>query len=227
MITKHVVFLTCMIATIFFLSTTASAQHPYSEYPVADLSQYYFPAEGINPEWSKDDLVFTRPKPAWEELSRNEKYIIAGLSPECAEDGVSILPWGTEVAIAAMKLYEHHGHIPAILTPDELRLLEEFQNVDEQELDVFRNPITGNWPLLKSSSQSPGNLYIRALTFDEMMYFAKLDSYYNMLWFHNMDFGTDGELVCAQLKSHVFYIRIYGLNEPIVENLNYMTATPE
>lgn len=218
--------MTLMLTAVILACTigTASA-HPSDGRQPRDLSAVWSPEVGLPPEWSTGDLVFTKPKPAWQELTPAEQYIIAGTvtSPFGNE---SLKPWEQEIFLFVRRYFEQYGAIPERLSPEVIRQAPGYAGYSDARLEVFRSPLTGEFPRLNAASFSPGDVYIRPLTPGEMQYFAQRNPVYNADWFGK---GTvvdpnSHDPINTELGTDVYYIRIYGASGVIVDGLEYILS---
>lgn len=211
---------------LVWLTLPAAASHPAEGMPVNDISSQYSPNWGMKPEWGIDDLTFTQPKPEWNDLTQMEQYILAGVSRSGLPSGEPLDPWTTDIFRVVRAYYEEYGQIPQVLNDEIIRSTPGYKNISESRLAVYRNPLTGDWPLLNASTPSPGDVYIRSLTHNEMGHFAVLVPYYQHLWFDGLSLNSEGDYsVSSQLASDVYYIRVYGWSGPIVETFQYVYKT--
>lgn len=102
-------------------------------------------------------------------------------------------------------------------------LLPEGQEVGEDELAVFRSPITGEFPKLNATGFSAGDLYIRPLTEDEKEHIASLDEHYRTMWYDGLELGPITEAYHnIMLITDVYYVRVYGYNDVIHTGLYFL-----
>lgn len=116
-----------------------------------------------------------------------------------------------------MAYEREHKRIPAVLDETAIRSIPYYENISVAELELCRNPFTGEWPRLNSHTLSPGDLYMKVLNEEEKRHFAETLGWTD-IWFG--DEGASGKKLC----SPVFYQRIYGRTGPIYESLPYVTC---
>ncbi len=184
---------------------------------------HVYPSE-IAADWTGGDLIFLDQAsfPPLDQLSNIDKYILAGaVSTEGADVSQ---PWSRHVAMAVSYIYAVTGEVPERLTPQELRAVPVFKNASVAALDVYRNPITNDWPVLNASEYSPGNLYIRPLTESEKISYANRSIGYKMMWLHgrapdSRKLAAEGQRqrsldemisVTKDMIGPVWYYRVYG-----------------
>ena len=203
------------IYSAFYLSAhPAMAGHASDGHQPKEVFNY---DQGAPEEWSIGDVQFYDPqsKPPLESLTDTERYMLAGTVDSSLPSGSALGPWFQQVYMAALKLYQRHGSIPEVLDPDQLRELPEFAQIPQGLLDVYRNPLTGEWPRLRSMDPSPGDLFIHVLSDSEMQFIAQRSPYRQKLWFGGK--ALNGDVNWEQNKSiklieRPFYIRLYGWN---------------
>jgi len=224
---KSIFFLSVIISIIIFISQVAFADHPALGQPTGNLKTFYS-QEGLPPEWSLGDIVFSpaNMKPAPEELTEIEKYIVAGTTSTAYNAAVGHKPWRTELLIMTDHFNGELGYIPEVLSGDAIRMIPGYGDMTDEDLALYRSPITGEWPKLNAYSDSPGDVYIRPLTMGEKAHFAELNPTWNRRWFERILAdpirGCDRDI---DYITPVYYVRIYGEEKVLVEILKYFMLT--
>jgi hypothetical protein len=211
--------------------TAAAATHPYQGQTLNQVAGY---PDQATPAWNYGELTFLGPDklPKVTELTNAERYIVAGTSTSPFSARAGLPSWQMSIWNAVARIYSETGKVPAQLTPAVLKASKFYKNTSDAELEVFRSPITGDWPYLNSKQFSAGNVYIHPLTRDEMQHFAARSPIYHKLWFEglgpnrsklNSKGGTIEEIYSApyQLDGPVWYVRIYGQNKVLINTLTY------
>jgi len=179
----------------------------------------------FGPEFNHGDLVFTRPYPDPDTLTNAERYIIVGCQGSTPEQ--NMLPWTYYIWHCAEALDERLGHVPDQLSEE---LLREVGARSTATFELFKSPLTGNYPRLTAATASPGDVYIRALTPEEMRFFAGKAKPYQELWYDGKrtDPRTGEVLEKVKLDGKVYYVRVYGWHGVILSELMFTTvpATP-
>jgi hypothetical protein len=165
------------------------------------------------------DLTFVGPEGAEpkQSLTPAEIYMLAGTGKGQKGDG-SYGPWNTMVFNAAYSIYMETGSLPDRLTDAVLRKSNHYKDVSNASIELFRNPLTGEWPSLKAQQFSPGDLYIRPLSNTELRHFASLSPIYSGMWLEGKGPGGRGN---RQLSGPVFYVRIYGAQGVISNGFSF------
>ncbi|MCH7472059.1 hypothetical protein IIA79_03800 [bacterium] len=204
-----------------------AAGHPASGHEVADVFDSFYNMDLIwpPPEWSTGDITFflsDRPSP--ETLTQEEKYIVAGVRTSSLPSGLGLAPWYMGICSIAEKFYNAYGYLPEVLTSEVMRTIPRWEERSESWLDIFRSPLTGEWPALNAASHSPGDIYMRPLTQYEMRHFADLYPGYQHTWFESkrLDFSTGKYTQDIRPVTDVFYVRVYGWNGTLVEHFSYV-----
>jgi hypothetical protein len=198
--------------------TVVLAAHPAQGYEPRDISHSY--AKGYYCGLDVNDLTFVEPEDQTpiSNLSNIERYMVGGVQDSSL--GGSLGPWYVSVYWAAISYYKKYGTLPDTLSLDILKQIPATQNLKPDMLEIYRNPITGEWPKLNSTVFSPGNLYMRPLTTPEMQYFAFYDTSCRKIWFDNVTLDVecikkgcppqDCDTVPVKLDTPPFYLRVYG-----------------
>lgn len=215
-ITTFIVWSLGMVGTAF--------AHPSDGYPARPLqSGYGEPDYGFPSSFSFNDITFVQ-YPQANTLSEQEKYMLSGTSS--GPWGYALPAWYISVFQAVQTYYKKHQVIPASFSPEMfLEFVADPSSIQQDYLDLFKSPLTGDWPLLNAQSYSPGNMYIRVLTEDEMQYYADLNPVFQELWFDGVFRKGDGTFENVKMISNVFYVRVYGLNGVIYNGLLYGWAS--
>lgn len=204
-------------AASMLICTTAWAAHPAEGYEPNEVRNYY---QGPPPVWSNGDISFVDPdsKPDEDSLTDIECYILAGC-PDSAT-GAALPSWIESMYMAASKYYAAFGQLPSVMDEQELRKIAEFKQMPASMINIYRNPITGQWPTLNATTPSPGNLYIRPLASAEQSHIAAVSPRYKKLWFDGKTGDWDNAdshdaldslySVPVNLMGPPFYIRVYG-----------------
>jgi hypothetical protein len=174
--------------------------------------------DGAGPELSRGEITFTRDKKSLSELSPEERYILGGAKVSDLPDSRWLLPWADQIFNLALAYHTQHGKLPAVLDEAAIRSIPYYSAITAAELDVYRNPFSGNWPRLDASAPSPGDMFIKVLNETELVEYARLLGRWQA-WF--------GGAAEKKLCSPVFYQRIYGTNGPIYESLPHVTCGSE
>jgi hypothetical protein len=177
--------------------------------PKLRLAAVYVP-DGTDPAISRGDITFTGNKPPVAELCAEEIYIVAGAKVSDFPDGRSLDPWADQTMRMIMAYERTHSTLPRVLDEAAIRSIPHYKFWSDEELSVYRNPFTGQWPQLDATEASPGDMYVKVLSEAEKVEYARILGRWEE-WF-----GTgSGKKLC----SPVFYQRIYGRMGPIYESL--------
>ncbi|MDQ3024373.1 MAG: hypothetical protein M3R04_08340 [bacterium] len=184
--------------------------------------------------WSYGELTFLGPDkfPAVEDLTDVERYMLAGTATSPFSSKAGLPSWHMSVWAAVHRIYNETGAVPDRLTPEVLRASPAYSSLSDAGLDVFRNPITGEWPRLNAKQFSPGDVYMHPLTQDEMRHYAGLTPSYRLQWFEGKGLdreklsrgGNVDEMYTADytLEGPVWFVRIYGEKGVILNTITYV-----
>jgi hypothetical protein len=196
-------------------AAAARWKHPgVAHPPLLALEQVYVP-ESENPDLSRGDITFTRDKTPRSLLSVEEIYIVAGARVSDYPDKRQLDPWASQVFRMILAYVVEHGEVPLVLDDRGIRSIPYYSQISDEELAVYRNPFTGEWPRLDAQNPSPGDMYVKVLNEAEKVEYARLLGLWEV-WF--------GQGKGRRLCSPVFYQRVYGRNGPIYESLPTVTC---
>jgi hypothetical protein len=197
----------------------AWASHPAEGQQSLPLAGEY--AAGNNdrtPDWDFGEIRMTDIKPDPATLSDMERYMVAGTATSTLPNGLGLLPWKQEIWSAVVNYYDTFGTVPTELNPQVLRQIPGLANASDEFLQIYSNPLTGAWPRMDASTQSPGDVFIRPLTETEMRYYGTRSRTYWQEWFN----GTDLHHRKRRLDGKVWYVRVYGLHGVLCEQFYWM-----
>jgi hypothetical protein len=96
------------------------------------------------------------------------------------------------------------------------------QDIPQATLDLYRSPLTGAFPRLAAEGFSPGDIYIRPLTAQEIQHFCTMRPRWDMMWNQGLEPASQpGEYYEVELLSEIFYMRVYGFHSEIVTDILY------
>ncbi len=178
----------------------------------------------VSSKWDYNDVVLTIPLQPTATLADMEWYMVYGAyASPYSELGMD--RWHLLVSSYVHRFYTEHGYIPEQLTPEILMMSYGPQQVEPKILDVYRNPLTGEWPRLNAKEHSPGDLFIKVLSPDEEEYYSQIDSdinaYCNTYETYNPSTGE-----CVRMRpvnNGVLYVRMYGYSG-VLHNGFYYSA---
>lgn len=204
------------IAGLLLLTNSANgAGHPSSGYPARDLGGAY---GGLPAALSTGEFLFLdeADRQSRAALSQPELYMLVGTSRSSGRGGLS--PWYMSVYFAASAYFQAYGVIPETLGPAELQRL--YPSAPADRLDVYRNPLTGDWPRLNSATHSPGDMYLKVLSQNEVEWFADRHSGLRAIWFETSTPHPDdiragmtpetARKLRVNLAGPPIYMRLYG-----------------
>jgi hypothetical protein len=208
------------------------AAHPADGQRVNDSNQYerYYDQvcqQQLGPEWDHGDIQLTLPHQPASTLTDLEWYMIYGAETS-PFDKYGMEAWYLYVSTYVHRFYTEHGYIPTQLTPETLAMSGGPQAMDQCYLDVYRNPLTGEWPRLDAISHSPGDLYIKVLNPDEERYYAQylpgIEAYcFSGEYVDPID-GKQTKVEPAE--KGVLYVRVYGKTGILSNGFFYSYDTP-
>lgn len=210
---NYVVFNCLILGAVLMLVGTAYAKHPAEGHPVVDFSwteNCSFP----DAELSINDLTFMPEEqcPDFEALTQLEQYMLFGVQSSDLNPDNELPPYKTTIIGWVAKYYNTYGVVPEQLTPEVIRSIPGKEGMKDEWLEVERNPLTGDWPLLKAAGHSPGNFYIRVLTEEEIDYFVE----HGYGYLRNPPNGENR-------STPVFYVRMYGYNGVLSNALAFIS----
>jgi hypothetical protein len=203
--------------------------HPAVEYTANELPAQYGTANyGLSADYNYGDLTFHAPYPDPQTLTDMERYMLGGAHSDTP--GHALKPWVDHVFQTVSSLHMATGEVPADLS---LETLRELPVAGDQPFDptadhwnLFRSPITGEFPRLDAQDFSPGQVFIRELTEDEVAHFASVSPIYEQHWIDGviLDPETDEVIDHVTLSSEIYYMRVYGVSDVIYSNIVYSLA---
>jgi len=225
------VLFACVVFTLTMTMAVRAAEHPANGREIAELPSDYGTAEFSLPSgWSYGDLTFGGPFPAANELMPPEQYMLAGTKPTSDRADDALPAWIDAVAEFCLDYHSTFNTVPTVLSSDVVTQLCQQQGRSLTAVDktLSFNPLTGNAPRLDAQQQAPGDLYVRALTAEEMQYYAQRRPALYDAWYGGLT--TDpatGRQSRVKLLTGVLYVRAYGSTGVVYENLVYRVSEPE
>jgi len=210
----------CLTAGLLLLTavTICYAAHPAAGHPIAGEwhDEWHYPDASL----SMGDLTFMPREeyPVFDELTQLEQYMLLGVKSSARSAEHGLMPWTDQIVSWVNKFHREYGYVPEQLTPDVIRSIPGYEEYADEMFDAERNPLTGDWPRLQAAEFSPGDLYIRPLTEEEISYFAEHGEK------HLRDPGSwTGDDSMVRI-SPVYYARFYGLNGVICNGFQYFSG---
>jgi hypothetical protein len=198
----------------------AKLTHPVHGHKARSFIKYiYGPDHGHPSSWSQGDITFPESYPPVSALTEEEKYIIAGSDSSAWSRTAGLCDWVNSTQSMVAKFYDQYGYVPDQLTPAIVRSIQGMEQFGDENLRQYLNPLTDEWPKLKAAAPSPGDIYIRPLTADEISHYAGKSKNCRDIWIDGRwkDPST-GEYVPVKLDGKVYYMRVYGWNAVIYAN---------
>jgi hypothetical protein len=195
------------------ISSPCLAAHPAEGHPIDGqwFDCWHYPAA----EDSYNEITFMPESeyPDFDSLTQLEQYMLLGVSSSDLSGSPALPPWTTTILAWVAKYYAVYGSVPDTITPDIIRSLPGFEEFEDEAFQAEFNPLTGAYPRLNATQPSPGDLYIHALSEQELRHFVTLGYTY-------LQPSTNGHeldvywpsLGTSERVSPVFYIRMYGYN---------------
>lgn len=221
----------CLVVTCVFGVSPASA-HPSDSYHPNELDSGYGAdwGYGLFAEWGINDISFTQPYPDPSSLTPAERYIVAGATSTATDRPLSkrLHPWWRDICAVAMNYYYQQGRLPTQLDEEMVRATAaDSEGVSQAWVDLHRSPITGEFPKLNARMFSPGDVYVRILTEDEIQHFLALLPPLERLYNQHEMLGPQGDWIKAHIVGDIYYVRVYGLHGVIWSNIQYDTVIDE
>lgn len=220
---RLLVWINCVV--LLMIPAVALASHPAEGCKPNPLhSAYGTKGLGLRADFNYGDLTFHAPYPDPETLTDMERYIVAGAS---AGDGKVLQPWKRQIIDIVMSLDHNTGSIPPALSLEVLEAAVLNLEENPHAADIFKSPITGEFPRLDAVEFAPGQVYMRRLTDDEKRHFASLNPFFHGAWYEGImiDQATGEKLSDLEMLSDVYYVRIYGEQGVLFSNIEYIFKT--
>lgn len=133
--------------------------------------------------------------------------------------------WISEINMFLIGHYDRHGRLPAAMTRE---MLDETMYgggpMPDRLLKWYRSPITGEFPSFSAAEFTPGGVYARILTKEEVHKLARFDASLAGLVTSRKMVGPDGEVVDGRVLSPVLYYRYHGETGLLKEGYSYIFA---
>jgi hypothetical protein len=220
-------FLVLSLVTVLLLATQCLAgSYPGDGFPPNELpAGYGSDSYGLGPDMNSFGLEFFSPYPAPDSLTDQEKYIIAGASGSSM--GHPLGSWQRDLFMLVSRIYFNTGEVPAVLTEDLIDSTISGE-VEQGLIDRFRSPLTGEFPRLDADFFSPGDVYMRLLTPQEVEYAASLwEGAYDVLVRGVKVNPQTGNEVPVYILGGVWYMRVYGYNDVLYSSVDYRWTTTD
>ena len=201
-----------LLALLIVCWATAASAHPYEDYPVIrPFDCYGRPGLAGSPEWNYGDITFAEAYPDPATLTDAEAYMLNGCAEYEGSDQLALASWHSLVMLYVKFHYSRFGEIPAVLTPQVCAdaVGKEIADLPAGHVAQLVCPLTGDYPRLDAAGFSPGNLYVKVLSEDEMRHFAGIKKRYDDIWFKGIEEAPSGTYE-VKLTSPVYYVRMYG-----------------
>jgi hypothetical protein len=223
-LSRHSLINGSLVLALLVTSNVAFA-HPSEGYEPNELHPNYGdPALGLPSEANFAEIDFTAEYPDPGSLTAAERYMIAGT--KTSSFGPGLQPWYQTIMSAVRVYYKNHQEVPDELTLQDIREMTSGQPDSDWE-EIYKSPITGEFPRLKELENSPGNLYVRVLTSEEVDHLSKFWPGLRKLYFESISINPhSGEATKIELTSPIFFVRVHGYEGAIWESLSYSTRAP-
>jgi hypothetical protein len=207
----------------FMLGNTALADaHPADEFQPLDFPAYDRLMGDSN--WNSGELKFYSPdeRPSFSQLNNIEKYMVAGgIDPET---GIAHTAWRKQMLTTAREYYLKFGEIPSELSVENLQALSGNPDIEQFYLSMCENPIQNRATKLQEQEFSPGDMYIKVLSKEEMIYLSYISPYFKKIFGLNIDANPEmggEETVMPDINGPVLYYRVYGEQEVLMSGIFY------
>ena len=222
---KHV-YLTLLI--VILLSSEALSSHPAEEYAPA-IDPGYMTYAGDS-SWNQGELQFAGrdERIPFDDLTDMERYMSAGL---VKEDGSVIFAWWLRMAIILEDYHDHFGTLPSVMDEQAIRSIPGRSRTKQQDIEWYRNPITGEWPEVANPDPGPGNIFFMPLSTPQKIYLTQFDPSWKRSWFHDLEYsyelhqqGFSYEECFTKVEpitSEVWYFRMYGEDGILMTGTTY------
>ena len=212
-----------VLTMLCMTNLTAYAAHPSDGHESENIELLYTGNCGMPVEWSFGNVQLTDRRVPLAELTSEECYILAGVKTCRWSDEAGLEPWKITLFSIVNKFVKAHGYIPDQMTPELIRSIPGYENTSDDRLDLYRSPITDDWPKLNCEAFNPGNVYMVKLTPAEIDHFAELIPEYAEMWGDNCWWDpSDGEYKCIDIKTPIYFMRIYGQTGVLYEGIDFV-----
>lgn len=208
------------------LSATASAAtaHPSTAYVAQPVAPRHLTAGDRPQEAWQNGLSFRPCEKHAGELSSAERYILRGLQPTHGGSGQPEA-WKTKILMFAHAYCSRYGSVPPELSPETLEQIGMGGSGFEERVAWHKSPISGDFPRFDSQDFTPGGVYLRVLSADEVHFQAQWDSNLAGLVTVGKSIGSEaGSKQDALLLNPVLYYRFYGESGLLSEGISYIFA---
>lgn len=214
-------FLTSIIAALLMTSQGLAGSYPGYGYQPNELPDGYgTDLWGLGPDMNYQGLEFYSPYPRPDSLTDEEKFAVAGAKDSAL--GHSLRPWYWDVFDIVNTIYYNTGEVPAELTSEMIKTVFIGCDTDEMLIDRYRSPLTGEFPQLDVEYFSPGDVYMRLLTPDEIDYMTSTsEDHYDVLVRGMLENPGTGCEEPVFVHGGVWYMRVYGYNEVLHASVKY------
>lgn len=211
-----------LLMLVMMITPSISLAHPADGYATNPLPEGYGTIEyHTGPVNGIGVMTFTCPYPSPESLTEAEKYVIAGTVS--GPEGQALQPWVYQIGQVISFYYQKEGYIPGRFSTDMLFALEYGDStIDDARLDIFRSPITEEFPRLDAGNFSPGDLFVHILSEDEKWEYSEDSPQLRDAWFNKVS-EHEGQSYEVN-PSPVTYVRVYGENDIIIEAIIAIAA---
>jgi hypothetical protein len=219
-IEMKILLVTIIAFTSVLVSYTAGA-HPSDAYEPRGLPAAYG-TEGYayGSRFNFAEIIFQEQFPDPDALTDEEKYIVSGTAVSSNGDGMPA--WNLEIFMMLERYERIHGYLPTVLDEEAIRSVLGDTTVSSSFFDKFRSPLTEEFPRVDALDFSPGDIYCRKLTENELDNIAQIDPYILGLVDHGEWVNPEtGQTESAHFATGVYYIRIYGWNDVIYESIQF------
>ena len=224
---RQLVILVLVVIATLKISSDEAFAYPADGYEPKDLfGAYSTGGVAYPPFWNIGDLQFMLTYPVPDSLTDSEKFIISG--SKGSSYGHPLEAWKDLILDYVIAYEARTGIVPSEFSPDYFNAEMASEPLDNSQLAMFRNPITDEYPEFDATSFTPGGVYIRKLSQEEMETYAGISDHFDNIWFKNRVkyYGSD-EFIPAKLTTPVFYVRIYGESDLIFTQLLYNYSVEE
>lgn len=216
-------FLVLAACCILSATAVADAGHPSQGFERLDVPDSMLRGE-LPPEAWTDQLSFRPCAKPKAELTAAERYILFGSRPLHSGNS-NPEPWRLKILFLAMTVKGTTGELPSAVTREMIDLTAaDGQPVPDEYANWYRSPVTGEWPRLDSFEFTPGGVYLRMLTADEVRHLAQWDTVLTGLITTRKMALASGETGEGILLGDVYYYRFYGETGLLKEGFTYVFA---
>ncbi|MEZ5337934.1 MAG: hypothetical protein R3F46_06675 [bacterium] len=213
---------TLFLIVILSLWSNAASAHPAEDFNAFELPAY----ERLmgDSSWNNGEIKFygASERAPYASLSNLEKYMIAGAVDPVS--GTAYTPWQRQILTTALEYTRKFGEVPAELNITTLQELSGNDQIDPAIMAVMNNPLQDRPVRLDAVGFSSGDLFVKELTKEEIIYLSFISPYYKKIFGLNIDANPDmggQQTEMPEMFGPALYYRLYGESGVLLSGVFY------